>query len=126
MVERACILADQIELGTHCRSSGEHASLLADYVVLATGYRRQPLPDCLTRLRSYLLTDEDGQPKLGRDFRVECESIFRPTVHLLGFAEHEHGINDTFLSLAAHHAEIVARSLLQRWSTGAPAALALQ
>jgi lysine/ornithine N-monooxygenase len=73
-------------------------------------------------LRSYLLTDEDSQSKLGRDFRVECESIFRPAVHLLGFAEQEHGINDTFLSLAAYHAEIVARSLLQRWSTEAPAA----
>lgn len=124
MVERACILADRVELSTRCRTSGEHASLLADYVILATGYRRQPLPDCLSLVRSYLLTDEDGRPKLGRDFRVECESIFRPAVHLLGFAEHEHGINDTFLSLAAHRAEIVARSLLERWATGSPAAWA--
>jgi len=122
MVECACILADRVELSTRCRTSGEQASLLADYVVLATGYRRHPLPDCLTLLRPYLLTDEDGRPKLGRDFRVECEGIFRPAVHLLGFSEYEHGINDTFLSLAAHRAEIVARSLLQRWVTGAAAA----
>jgi lysine/ornithine N-monooxygenase len=75
------------------------------------------LPDSLELLRPYMLTDADGCPKLGHDFLVQFEKGFQPAVHLLGFAEHTHGISDTLLSLAARRAEIVARSLVQDWSS---------
>jgi L-ornithine N5-oxygenase len=116
-VERAAIAGDRVELTTRHLGSGEQASLTTDYVVLATGYRRLPLPDCLEPLRPFMLIDADGRPKLGRDFVLECEDGFRPAVYLLGFAEHTHGISDTLLSLAAHRAEIVARSLVERWES---------
>jgi L-ornithine N5-oxygenase len=115
VVERARIVDDRVELTTRHLGSDERACLTFDYVILATGYRRLPLPDCLELLRPYMLTDADGRPRVGRDFLLECDDAFQPAVYLLGFAEHTHGISDTLLSLAAHRAETVARSLVKGW-----------
>jgi L-ornithine N5-oxygenase len=116
-VEQARIVDDRVELTTRHLYSDERICVRSDYVILATGYRRLPLPDPLEPLRPYMLTDADGRPKLGHDFLVQFEKSFQPAVYLLGFAEHTHGISDTLLSLAAHRAEIVARSLVQDWQS---------
>jgi L-ornithine N5-monooxygenase len=117
VVERARLVDDRVELTTRDLGSDERACLTFDYVILATGYRRLPLPECLELLRPHMLTDADGRPRVGRDFLLECDNAFQPAVYLLGFAEHTHGISDTLLSLAAHRAETVARSLVEDWES---------
>lgn len=105
----------RIELACCCQATDTSRTVTADYVVLATGYYRLPLPDYLGPIAGFLVTDENGQPRLGRDFRAQCAEDFLPPVYLLGFAEHSHGIADTLLSLTAQRAGAVCESLLATW-----------
>lgn len=63
-------------------------------------------------------------PARHRDFRVQTHEEFQPSVYLLGYSEHSHGISNTLLSLNAHRAGIIAQSIARAIDVDAPSLIA--
>lgn len=112
-VDSAEETGDTVTFQWHDRMTQEQGEVVADYVVLATGFRHPHVPEYLRPLLRHFEHTE-GHPLIRRDYRVECGDGFLPHVYLQGFAEHTHGISDTLLSIAAHRAGTIASQLTAR------------
>jgi L-ornithine N5-monooxygenase len=98
--------------------TGEADVLVADRVVLATGYRdlgvhdrHEQLPPLLADLADILRVDENLGLSVGYDYRVEASSSARgiPPIYINGLCETTHGLGDagSFSLLALRSAAIV-------------------
>jgi L-ornithine N5-monooxygenase len=112
-VEEAALIDDQVALRWRDTVTGETGLLLADYVVLASGFDYESLPAALDPLAEYAL-HEEGKLAIERDYRLACRDDFEPSIYLQGFAEHTHGIAETALSLTAYRAGTIAQSITER------------
>jgi L-ornithine N5-oxygenase len=98
--------------------TGEADVLVADRVILATGYRdlgvhdrHEQLPSLLADLADILRVDENLGLSVGYDYRVEAASGARgiPAIYINGLCETTHGLGDagSFSLLALRSAAIV-------------------
>jgi L-ornithine N5-oxygenase len=98
--------------------TGEPDTLVADRVILATGYRdlgvherHEQLPPLLADLAGILRVDESMGLSVGFDYRVEAASGARgiPPIYINGLCETTHGLGDagSFSLLALRSAAIV-------------------
>jgi L-ornithine N5-oxygenase len=97
-----CRSADGPACALRDLSSGQVTEERFDAVVLATGYDFTDACGLLDGLQAYVLQDEEGGVRVGRDYAVQTRPEFRPQVYLHGAAEHTHGLSSTLLSLIAH------------------------
>ncbi|GAB7188231.1 hypothetical protein ATKI12_8062 [Kitasatospora sp. Ki12] len=86
--------------------------LPADLVVLCTGYQRR-IPEYLKPIQGQLAV-RDGMFEVNADYSVDFDGPAGLRVYSQGFAEGEHGINDTLLSLVAWRSACVVNSLAGR------------
>lgn len=93
------------------RVEGRLECLEADGVVLATGFQRPRCHPLLGGLAEHLLTREDGEYQVGRDYRVASVPGFAPRIYLQGFCESTHGISDAVLSVMPIRSCEIADSL---------------
>lgn len=93
------------------RAEGRIECLEADGVVLATGFLRPRRHPLLRGLAEHLLTQEDGEYQVGRDYRVGSLPGFAPGIYLQGFCESTHGISDGVLSVLPIRSCEIADSL---------------
>lgn len=77
-----------------------------DWVVLATGYRRDLSATAMADLAPWI---EDMVP--GHDYRLKTRPGFAPGLFVQGFSEPTHGLSDTLLSVLALRSDEIARSL---------------
>ena len=91
-----------------------------DAVVLATGYDFTEARGLLAGVEPYLLRDEEGALRIGRDYAVETVPQFRPRIYLHGAAEHTHGLSSTLLSLIAHRGGDILDAVLRTTNSPLP------
>lgn len=101
------------ELGMRNAFSQADESIVADVVILATGYR-YAMPSCLNELRSRLDADKDGQPRLNEDYTARWNGPGQQRIYMLNAGRHSHGVPDSQLSLAAWRAAVIINSLCAR------------
>ncbi|WP_270167294.1 lysine N(6)-hydroxylase/L-ornithine N(5)-oxygenase family protein [Paenibacillus sp. SYP-B4298] len=95
---------------------GTTASLVADAIILATGYYRNPDIPILDKLKEYFVKDDDGKNKINRDYSYVTSPQMLPGIFIQGFCEETHGVSDTNLSNASHRAADILNSILLKRS----------
>jgi L-ornithine N5-oxygenase len=105
----------------HVRSlvTGEVTALDADVVVFATGYHNADPYTVLGDVAGLCHTDEQGRPKVRRDYRAATDPRLRCGIYLQGGTEHTHGITSALLSNTAIRVGEILDSVLQHRSTPA-------
>lgn len=86
----------------------------ADVVIYATGYREPDIFDLLGEMGKYCLRDEQGRPRVTRDYRVETADGVECGIYLQGATEHTHGISSGLLSNIAIRSGEILRSIAGR------------
>jgi lysine N6-hydroxylase len=95
----------------HNDFTGADETLVADVVVLATGYRHR-VPTCLDALAARLPYDEEGNVRLGEDYSVAIDGAPGHRIYMQNAGRYSHGVADAQLSLAAWRAAVIVNSLL--------------
>jgi L-ornithine N5-oxygenase len=93
------------------KAEGRLERMVADGVVLATGFERGRSHPLLGELAPYLLSGGDGGYQVRRDYRVRTVPGFAPSIYLQGFCESTHGIPDGLLSILPARAGEIVKSL---------------
>ncbi|MGA5303634.1 lysine N(6)-hydroxylase/L-ornithine N(5)-oxygenase family protein [Nucisporomicrobium flavum] len=101
--------------------TGEVTTLEADVLVCATGYHQADPYAVLGDVAELCLRDDQGRPKVGRDYRAATDPRLRAGVYLQGGTEHSHGITSALLSNTAVRVGEILESVLAR--RAAPASL---
>lgn len=111
--------ADGVSVTVECLPTGELTELACDAVVYATGYRPADAGALLGSAASLCQRDDEGNLRLGRDYRVVTDPRVSAGIYLQGGTEHSHGITSTLLSNTAVRAgEIVQAVLAARATPG--------
>jgi len=91
---------------------GSSLTVVADVVVLATGYVDRPIPSVLEPLNSMLRWDEHGYPVVNYDFCLETADGANPVVFVPSAGESSHGLgSSSSFSMVALKAERVTEAL---------------
>lgn len=99
--------------------TGERATVRADAVVFATGYRPFDVHELTGQAAELLVTDEEGMVRVQRDYRVVTTPGTQAGIYLQGSTEHTHGISSSLLSdIAVRAGEILESIILRREHTG--------
>jgi len=101
--------------------TGETSTLDADVVICATGYHQADPYAVLGEVGELCRRDEQGRPKVERDYRAAADRRLRVGIYLQGGTEHSHGITSALLSNTAIRVGEILDSVLTRRT--APAAL---
>ncbi|MBW6436925.1 SidA/IucD/PvdA family monooxygenase [Actinoplanes hulinensis] len=100
---------DGVELVVEHLPTGELTELSADAVVYATGCRPVDAATLLGATGPRCRRDDEGLPRIGRDYRLVTDPALHAGVYLQGATEHTHGITSSLLSaVAVRSGEIVA------------------
>ncbi|MFC6064413.1 lysine N(6)-hydroxylase/L-ornithine N(5)-oxygenase family protein [Streptomyces ochraceiscleroticus] len=120
-IDRTDLADERITLEMTERITGEHDLLVADRVILATGYRdlgvherHEQLPPLLADLAGILRVDDQTGLSVGFDYRVEADSSARgvPPIYINGLCETTHGLGDAgSFSLLALRSQTIVQSL---------------
>ncbi|GAA2410224.1 lysine N(6)-hydroxylase/L-ornithine N(5)-oxygenase family protein [Actinomadura vinacea] len=94
--------------------TGERATLDADALVYATGYRPCDPLSLLGEAGEYCLRRPDGGLRVERDYRLAAEAAMHCGLYVQGATEHTHGIGSTLLSNTAVRAGEIADSVGER------------
>jgi len=81
--------------------TGEETALEAEIVVFATGYHNADPYAVLGDVAGLCHTDEQGRPKVERDYRAATDPRLHCGIYLQGGTEHTHGITSALLSNTA-------------------------
>jgi L-ornithine N5-oxygenase len=82
--------------------------------VCATGYLPADPTSQLGDLARYCLRDEQGRPRVDRDYRVWTDPALTGGIYLQGGTEHSHGITSSLLSNTAVRVGEILRSVVTR------------
>jgi len=102
--------------------NGEVSALEAEIVVFATGYHNADPYAILGDVAELCHTDDQGRPRVERDYRAATDPRLRCGIYLQGGTEHTHGITSALLSNTAIRVGEILDSVLQRRT--APALIA--
>jgi L-ornithine N5-oxygenase len=95
----------------------EAEELVVDGVVLATGYHEEIFPAVMEPLRRHVALEEDGGPRVERDYAVQMTSPGEVKIYFNGMCERSHGIaNGQSFSSCAARADTICRSVLRHWN----------
>lgn len=94
--------------------TGEVSTLTADIVVFATGYDNADPYAVLGDLAALCHVDEQGRPRVERDYRAVTDPRLHCGVYLQGGTEHTHGITSALLSNTAIRVGEILGSVVQR------------
>ena len=107
--------ADGVTAFVRSLVTGEVTELDADGVVFATGYHPADPYAVLGDAAALCHADEQGRPRVGRDYRVGTDPELSAGVYLQGGTEHTHGITSALLSnTAVRVGEILASVVTRR------------
>jgi lysine N6-hydroxylase len=90
---------------------GSPEPILADVVILATGYR-YAWPECLAPLAERIDRDDEGFPVLSGDYAAQWDGPPAHRLYMLNAGRNSHGVADAQLSLTAWRSAIIINSLL--------------
>jgi L-ornithine N5-oxygenase len=105
---------DQVVAGIRSLVTGETTSLTADVIVCATGYHVADPYAILGELGDLCLRDDQGRPKVERDYRAATDPRLRVGIYLQGGTEHTHGITSALLSNTAIRVGEILDSVVTR------------
>jgi len=91
--------------------NGEETTVEVDAIIAATGYEQPMIPPQLAAIQPWLVLDDDGGIKIGRNYHIETKS---PHVGIFacGLSERSHGISDgQSFSLMAMRADRILQSM---------------
>ena len=91
--------------------TGESGTVLADYVVYATGYRSVDPTEILGEAAELCQRDSSGRLMVQRDYRVSTVPGVPCGIYLQGSTEHSHGISSSLLSNVAVRAGEILDSI---------------
>jgi len=93
--------------------TGAQAETEADIVILGTGYQEEVFPSALAPLADLIETDEDGGPRVARDYRIPTVERCTVPLYVSGVSERTHGVSDSAsFSMMALRAQTVLESLV--------------
>ncbi|MEV0681416.1 lysine N(6)-hydroxylase/L-ornithine N(5)-oxygenase family protein [Actinosynnema sp. NPDC050436] len=101
-------------------SDGRRATLDADVVVYATGYREADPTGLLGTLAGRCRRDEHDRLRVLRDYRLETDDGIRGGIYLQGGTEHTHGISSSLLSNTSVRVGEILQSVLDRREPAVP------
>lgn len=121
VINRATASDNKIVLEMTEQITGQQDLLIADLVILATGYqdlgmhqRHEKLPPLLADLADILRVDTNTGLSVGFDYRVDVEPIAQsvPPIYINGLCESTHGLGDAgSFSLLALRSQTIVQSL---------------
>jgi len=114
---------DQVVASVRSLVTGETTRLAADVVICATGYHQADPYAVLGELGDLCHRDEQGRPKVDRDYRAATDPRLRVGIYLQGGTEHTHGITSALLSNTAIRVGEILASVVTRRT--APALVAV-
>jgi lysine N6-hydroxylase len=91
--------------------NNDDQSIVADKIILATGYHYQ-LPSCLGALADRLDLDEAGFPRLQEDYTIDWDGPAEHRIYMQNAGRNSHGVADAQLSLAAWRSAVIINSML--------------
>lgn len=94
--------------------TGEVIRVEADIVVFATGYHNADPYAVLGDVAALCHADEQGRPRVERDYRAVTDPRLHCGIYLQGGTEHTHGITSALLSNTAIRVGEILDSVLQR------------
>lgn len=103
-----------VSLAIEDLASGAESNMSADVLICATGYRPASALGLLGLAARLCLTDDEGQLKVERDYRVLTDHEVQCGIYLQGGTEHSHGISSSLLSNVAIRAAEIVQSLKGR------------
>jgi len=106
--------SDQVVASVRSLVTGETTRLAADVVVCATGYHQADPYAVLGELGDLCHRDEEGRPKVDRDYRAATDPRLRVGIYLQGGTEHTHGITSALLSNTAIRVGEILDSVVTR------------
>ena len=106
--------AGTVELKMRDTMREEEETLVADGVVLCTGFEWQKEHPLLDSLAPRFERDDLGGYRVERDYGIANVSGSGPRVYLQGYCEDTHGISETVLSLLPVRAADILRSIQAR------------
>ncbi|MRU17092.1 L-lysine 6-monooxygenase [Roseovarius sp. A21] len=102
--------------------TGEGKSLSFDLVVIATGFRVDPMAGPLGDLAEHIELDADGMPVVSRAYKVATKPSMGAEIYLNGQCEHSHGISDAqSFSLLADRSGWILEDMMAPEIRAAPA-----
>lgn len=107
-VESLDTTSDSVDLALKDKTNGEVSRTQYDAVILATGYDRDIRHELLSQLDHYF-----DDYVVGRDYRIQTDSRFKPAIYMQGFCEPTHGLSDTLLSVLPYRSEEIVLSLYE-------------
>jgi L-ornithine N5-oxygenase len=120
-IDRARLVGGRVALELSEQITGHCETLIADLVILATGYRdlgvherQEQLPPLLADLADLLRVDAQLGLSVGFDYRIEAASSARgvPPIYINGLCETTHGLGDAgSFSLLALRSKAIVQSL---------------
>ncbi|RSM74536.1 L-lysine 6-monooxygenase [Actinoplanes sp. ATCC 53533] len=105
---------DQVVASVRSLVTGETTRLAADVVICATGYHQADPYAVLGELGDLCHRDEEGRPKVDRDYRAATDPRLRVGIYLQGGTEHTHGITSALLSNTAIRVGEILDSVVTR------------
>lgn len=94
---------------------GSSETIMADVVILATGFIEHALPHLLDPLRPILRFNELGDPEVNYDFSLHTVSESNPSIYIPGAGEPSHGLgSSSSFSMIALKADRVTEALAAR------------
>lgn len=87
-----------------------------DGVFLGTGYDFTRGIGLLDDIREYMVTDEDGDLIVNRDYSVMTTEDFNVKIYLQGPTEKTHGLSSVLLSVLPHRAHEILESIMKECS----------
>jgi L-ornithine N5-oxygenase len=105
---------DRVVAGIRSLVTGETTTLTADVVVCATGYHQADPYAILGELGDLCRRDEQGRPRVERDYRAMTDPRLRVGVYLQGGTEHSHGLSSALLSNTAIRVGEILDSIVTR------------
>jgi L-ornithine N5-oxygenase len=105
---------EQVVASVRSLVTGETTRLAADVVICATGYHQADPYAVLGELGDLCHRDEEGRPKVDRDYRAATDPRLRVGIYLQGGTEHTHGITSALLSNTAIRVGEILDSVVTR------------
>lgn len=101
--------SNEYVLTFHHYAAKKNFGVLADFVILATGYK-YGFPHCLQPIKSIIQWDQEGKYKVKRNYSIDSGNrIFVQNAEM-----HTHGFNTPDLGLGAYRNAVIINSILEK------------
>lgn len=114
-IEAIWVAGERVTMRVIDAFSGIGETIVADAIVLATGFCVRPIPPVIENMRSLMRLDADDKPLVNRDYSIQFSTQSRAGLYLSGLCEHSHGIGEgQSFSMLALRGETILKSVFDR------------